>query len=162
MSAVRINPILRISIILVTALVVWFLRSLPNTPASNQTVSSQITTQNQTTSRQTTPNQASLSLIVKSQTIYDLNGRVAYQGDLDLRPVLERIQNGQRDVHRNDGVIHRNREGKLPRQRDPEYYREYVVRTPGLSSVGPQRLIVGKGGEAYYTPDHYRTFIRVK
>jgi ribonuclease T1 len=161
MSTVRINPILRISIILVTALVVWFLRSLPNTPASSQAASNR-TVSGQAASSQTTPTQITSSLIVKNQTIYDLNGRVAYQGDIDLRPVFERIQNGQRDDHRNDGVVHRNREGKLPRQGDPEYYREYVVRTPGLRSVGPQRLIIGKGGEAYYTPDHYQSFIRVK
>ncbi len=145
----RISPILRISIIAAMALFVWVLRSLPNTPASSQTSSSQ-----------TTPTAS--SLIVKNQTIYDLNGRVAYQGDVDLRPVLERIARGGRDEHRNDGMVHKNREGKLPRQSDPEYYREYVVRTPGLRSVGPQRLIIGKGGEAYYTPDHYQNFIRVK
>jgi ribonuclease T1 len=151
---VKINPIIRIAIVLVVALFVWVLRSLPNIPTSSQTTSSS------TVSSQTIP--SSSSLIVKNQTIYDLNGRVAYRGDVDLRPVLERIQCGQRDEHRNDGVVHRNREGKLPRQNDPDYYREYVVRTLGLNSVGPQRLIVGKGGEAYYTPDHYQNFIRVK
>jgi ribonuclease T1 len=159
MSTMRANPILRIATVLVMAVAVWFLKSQPNTAASNQTNPSQ-TTSSQATSNQTT--QTASSLILKNQTIYDLDGRVAYKGDIDLRPVLKRIQNGQRDNHRNDGVVHRNREGKLPRQNDPEYYREYVVRTPGLRSVGPQRLIIGKGGEAYYTPDHYRTFIRVK
>lgn len=152
----RTNPILRTAIILVMALVVWFLRSQPHAASSSQTSPSQ------TNSSPSSQTKAISSLIVNDQTIYDLDGRVAYRGDVDLRPTLARIQNGQRDQHRNDGLIHRNREGKPPRQADPEYYREYVVRTPGLRSVGPQRLIVGKGGEAYYTPDHYRNFIRVK
>ena len=175
----RTNPILRVATVLVMALVVWFLRSQPNAATSNQTNPSQTNsgqtnsgtaTSSQTSSRTasqtnpsaTTSNPTTLSLIVKNQTIYDLDGRVAYHGDVDLRPTLARIQSGQRDQHRNDGMIHRNREGKLPRQPDPEYYREYVVRTPGLRSVGPQRLIVGKGGEAYYTPDHFQNFVRVK
>lgn len=102
------------------------------------------------------------TLIVKNVKVYDQSGRLAYQGDVNLAPVLERIAKGQRDSHRNDGVVHRNREHKLPVKNDPQYYREYVVRTPGLSSVGPQRVIIGKGGEAYYTPDHYQTFIRVR
>ena len=102
------------------------------------------------------------SLVVKNQTIRDQDGRVVYQGDVDLAPVLARIERGERDSHRNDGSIHRNLEGKLPRQADRDYYREYVVRTPGLRSVGPQRLVIGKNGETYYTPNHYQSFVRVK
>jgi filamentous hemagglutinin len=100
-------------------------------------------------------------LIVNNVRVYDLNGRLAYQGDVDLKPVLERIARGERDPHSNDGTPFSNREGQLPRQ-PRGYYTEYVVRTPGLSSVGPQRIILGKGGEIYYTPDHYATFVRVR
>jgi ribonuclease T1 len=102
------------------------------------------------------------SLVVKNQTIRDQDGRVVYRGDVDLAPVLARIERGERDSHRNDGSIHRNREGRLPRQADQDYYREYVVRTPGLRSVGPQRLVIGKNGETYYTPNHYQSFMQVK
>ena len=102
------------------------------------------------------------SVVIKRVKIYSQDGRLAYQGDVNLGPVLERIQRGERDPHRNDGAIHRNLEGKLPRQADREYYREYVVRTPGLREVGPQRLVIGKAGEVYYTPDHYQTFTRVR
>jgi filamentous hemagglutinin len=102
------------------------------------------------------------SQVIKNVKIYSQDGRLAYQGNVDLSPVLARIERGQRDHHRNDGSIHRNREGKLPRQADREYYREYVVRTPGLKEVGPQRLIIGKAGEVFYTPDHYRSFTRVR
>ena len=171
----RINPMMRLGVVAVVALIAWVLRSqpnaatqaIPNQTTSNRTTSSQATSSQATSSQATSTNSspttapATSSLIVRNQTIYDLNGRVAFRGDVDLRPTLARIQSGQRDQHRTDGAVHRNREGKLPRQADPEYYREYVVRTPGLGSVGPQRLIVGKGGEAYYTPDHYASFTRV-
>lgn len=110
------------------------------------------------------PNTASASqnLVLQNQIIRDQDGRVVFRGDVNLAPALARIERGERDSHRNDGSIHRNLEGKLPRQADRDYYREYVVRTQGLRSVGPQRLIIGKNGETYYTPDHYRTFVRVK
>lgn len=49
----------------------------------------------------------------------------------------------------------------LPAQSDPEYYHEFVVETPQFQPPGPQRLVVGKGGEMYYTSDHYDTFIPV-
>jgi filamentous hemagglutinin len=28
-----------------------------------------------------------------------------------------------------------------------------------VSGAGPQRIVSGQGGELYYTPDHYKTFI---
>lgn len=133
-----------------------FLR--PAVPAT----ASDISTANPTQKNPNPNSNNSQTLIVKNVKVYDLDGQLAYQGDVNLAPVLDRIARGERDPHRNDGVIHRNREHKLPVKNDPEYYREYVVRTPGLKSVGPQRVIVGKGGEAYYTPDHYQTFIRVR
>jgi filamentous hemagglutinin len=100
--------------------------------------------------------------VVQNVKIYDLDGRLVYQGDVDLGPTLERIAAGIKDPHPNDGTVFQNRERQLPVKSDGQYYREYVVRTPGLREVGPQRLIMGKDGEAYYTPDHYDTFIRIK
>lgn len=102
------------------------------------------------------------SLVIRDVKVYDQDGKLVYRGEVDLRPVLERIEQGIQDPHRNDGAVHRNLERKLPVKPDREYYREYVVRTPGLKAVGPQRVILGKGGEVYYTPDHYNTFIRVR
>ena len=61
----------------------------------------------------------------------------------------------------NDGTTFGHREGRLPRQ-PRGYYTEWVVRTEGIRNVGPQRLITGRGGEAYYTPDHYETFVTVR
>ena len=55
------------------------------------------------------------------------------------------------------GRMFHNREGRLPAGR----YREYDVhpRTPGRDR-GPERLIIDQAtGRAYYSADHYRTFI---
>ncbi len=100
-------------------------------------------------------------LIVRDVAVRDVGGQVAWRGDVDLRPVLARIERGQSDPHRNDGGIFQNREGRLP-PRPRGHYREYVVRTPGISHAGPQRLVIGRDGEVYYTADHYRSFRRLQ
>jgi guanyl-specific ribonuclease Sa len=79
----------------------------------------------------------------------------------DLKPTLDRIQSGGSFPHRNDGSIFANKEGLLP-AKPAGYYREYVHPTPGVSGAGPQRVIAGQGGEMYYTPDHYQTFVPIK
>lgn len=104
---------------------------------------------------------ASDKLIVRNQTIYDENRRVVYRGDVDLRPTLERIELGRRLRFPNDGSVFQNRERRLPRQ-PAGYYREYVHPTPNDDGPGAQRLVVGREGEVYYTPDHYRTFRRIR
>jgi filamentous hemagglutinin len=100
-------------------------------------------------------------LVMRDVTVRDSDGRVAWRGDVDLAPVLERIAAGERDPHRNDGGIFGNREGLLP-ARARGYYREYVVRTPGITHVGPQRVVLGRDGEVFYTADHYESFQRVR
>lgn len=99
--------------------------------------------------------------VMRNQRIRDEQGRLVYEGAIDLGPVFARIAAGDRDSHRNDGTTFANREGRLPKQ-PRGYYTEWVVRTDGVRGVGPQRLITGKDGEAFYTPDHYETFIRVR
>ena len=100
-------------------------------------------------------------LVVRDVAVRDVDGRIAWRGDVDLEPVLARIESGKRDEHRNDGGIFRNRERLLPAK--PEgYYREYVIRTPGISHAGPQRLVLGDNGEIFYTSDHYASFKRVR
>jgi len=101
------------------------------------------------------------ALVVRDVTVHDLDGRVAWRGDVDLAPVLARIARGEQDAHRDDGAVFGNRERRLP-DRPHGYYLEYVVRTPGLRSVGPQRLVLGRDGEAFYTSDHYATFTPVR
>lgn len=101
------------------------------------------------------------ALVVRDVAVRDLDGRVAWRGDVDLAPELARIAAGERDPHRNDGSVFQNREGLLP-DRPRGHYREYVVRTPGISHAGPQRLVIGADGEVYYTYDHYRSFQRIR
>lgn len=104
---------------------------------------------------------AQQSLLVRDVEVRDLDGRVAWRGDVDLAPALARIAAGERDPHRNDGGVFQNREGLLP-ARASGYYREYVIRTPGISHAGPQRLVIGRDDEVYYTHDHYRSFRRIR
>ncbi|MEY6432113.1 ribonuclease domain-containing protein [Thioalkalicoccus limnaeus] len=101
------------------------------------------------------------ALVVQDVKVYDLDGRLAFHGDVDLTPELARIERGEPDPHRNDGSVFQNRERLLPIQ-ERGYYREYVVRTPGIRHAGPQRLVIGAGGEVYYTADHYRSFTRIR
>jgi ribonuclease T1 len=56
-----------------------------------------------------------------------------------------------------DGGVFQNRERLLPEQ-PLGYYREYTVETPGSPDRGARRLVIGEGGETYYTDDHYASF----
>ena len=98
--------------------------------------------------------------VIRDVVVRDLDGRVAWRGDMDLAPAIARIERGEPDPHRNDGATFQNREGRLP-SKPRGYYREFVVRTPGMRGVGPQRLVVGREGDAWYTSDHYRSFVRL-
>jgi filamentous hemagglutinin len=100
-------------------------------------------------------------LVIRDVTVRDQDGRVAWRGDVDLGPALARIERGERDAHRGDGAVFGNREHRLPERRRG-WYREYVVRTPGLRGPGPQRLVLGEDGAAFYTSDHYATFTQVR
>lgn len=59
-----------------------------------------------------------------------------------------------------DGVTFENRERLLP-DRPLGYYREFTVETPGSADRGARRIIMGSGGELYYTDDHYESFSRI-
>jgi len=63
--------------------------------------------------------------------------------------------------HPQDGRTFANREGRLP-GKSRGYYREYTVETPGLRGRGPKRIVAGRGGELFYTEDHYRSFQRIR
>jgi len=95
--------------------------------------------------------------IIPAQTIYDQGGEVAYRGDVDVTATLARIKAGKLLRYGNDGSTFQNRERRLPRK-PAGYYKEYVHPTPGLPGPGPQRIVMGENGEAYYTPDHYESF----
>jgi ribonuclease T1 len=64
------------------------------------------------------------------------------------------------------GRTFQNRERRLPlkdRAGKPIRYREWDV-NPKVrgKNRGPERLVTGSDGSAYYTPDHYRTFIKIR
>ncbi len=60
-----------------------------------------------------------------------------------------------------DGSTFGNYEGILPGYKRG-YYAEYTVPTPGSSDRGARRIIVGDGGEFYWTADHYDSFERIR
>jgi ribonuclease T1 len=87
----------------------------------------------------------------------------------EAQQTLELIKRGGPFPYRKDGTVFQNRERRLPSQ-PGGYYREYTVRTPGESDRGARRIVAGRGpagdvrnsGEYYYTPDHYRSFRRIR
>jgi len=101
------------------------------------------------------------SLVVRNVPVKDEGGEVVYRGDIDLEPTIDRIQRGERLHFRHDGIVFENREGRLPRK-PSGYYHEFVQPTPGDSGPGGQRVVMGSNGEIYYSPDHYRTFRRIR
>jgi ribonuclease T1 len=78
----------------------------------------------------------------------------------EARETLARIKAGGPFPYQRDGAVFGNREGLLPK-RSRGYYREYTVKTPGARDRGARRIVVGRGGEYYYTDDHYRSFRRI-
>lgn len=145
------NRLIRVAIILIFVVVGYFQK---DRITGNESVSPRST---QASPTSTNP----AGLLVRNLEIRDIDGSIAYRGDVDLAPAIRRIEAGEKDSHPNDGSVFGNHEGKLPRK-DRGYYREYVVRTPGIRHAGPQRLVIGRRGEIFYTHDHYNTFARIE
>ncbi|MGK5556137.1 ribonuclease domain-containing protein [Actinomadura kijaniata] len=87
-------------------------------------------------------------------------GTPAAELPAEARETLRLIEAGGPFPYRRDGTYFLNREGRLP-ARERGYYREYTVPTPGERTRGARRIVAGRGGERYYTADHYRSFFRV-
>ena len=79
----------------------------------------------------------------------------------NVKRVLDAIKKGGPFSYKQDGQIFMNREALLPNQAEG-YYREYTVLTTGVKGRGAQRLVVGLGGEVYYTPNHYSSFVQIR
>jgi ribonuclease T1 len=77
------------------------------------------------------------------------------------RQTIALIRKGGPYPHERDGIVFGNFEKLLP-LKERGYYREYTVRTPGAKGRGARRIVAGRGGELYYTDDHYRSFNRIK
>ena len=81
---------------------------------------------------------------------------------LQAQAVLELIAAGGPFAYDKDGSVFGNRERLLP-LKTRGYYREYTVKTPGLTHRGARRIVCGgtepRNPEAcYYTADHYASF----
>ena len=79
----------------------------------------------------------------------------------EARETLLLIRKGGPFPYAKDGAVFGNREGILPKQRRG-YYREYTVKTPGERTRGARRIVAGRGGEYFYTDDHYNQFRRIR
>lgn len=82
----------------------------------------------------------------------------------DLPPeaqhTLQLIDRGGPFPYDHDGIVFSNFEHSLPPEASG-YYHEYTVVTPGASTRGARRIVTGRGGEFYYTDDHYQSFRRI-
>jgi ribonuclease T1 len=79
----------------------------------------------------------------------------------EARRTLALIKKGGPYPYAKDGAVFGNREGRLPKQKRG-YYREYTVKTPGERTRGARRIVAGRGGEYWYTEDHYASFRRIR
>lgn len=79
----------------------------------------------------------------------------------EARATIGLIKQGGPFPYERDGIEFRNFEKRLP-SRERAYYREYTVRTPGVTSRGARRIVAGRDGEFYYTADHYQSFVRIR
>jgi ribonuclease T1 len=104
-----------------------------------------------------------LAALLAAGVAFAAAGSDIAHGDLppQAQQTLALIEAGGPFPYVQDGRVFSNREAALP-LRKRGYYREYTVPTPGVRSRGARRLIAGRGGEYYYTEDHYRTFRRIR
>jgi len=75
----------------------------------------------------------------------------------EAQTTLQLVESGGPFPYSQDGTVFHNYERLLPEKPDG-YYREYTVVTPGSPDRGARRIVMGAGGERYYTDDHYATF----
>jgi ribonuclease T1 len=75
----------------------------------------------------------------------------------EARQTLALIDGGGPFPYARDGTVFGNFEHRLPAH-PRGYYHEYTVPTPGSHDRGARRVVTGRGGEIYYTDDHYDSF----
>jgi ribonuclease T1 len=84
----------------------------------------------------------------------------------EARQTHRLILSGGPFPYQKDGTVFFNRERLLP-PRPRGQYREYTVRTPGLSHRGARRIVCGglpptQPEACWYTSDHYASFKRIQ
>jgi ribonuclease T1 len=97
----------------------------------------------------------------RDQQVHSLAVISVWQLPAEARDTLQLIKRGGPFPYARDGIAFQNRERILPAQ-PRSYYREYTVKTPGVSHRGARRIVCGVVPECYYTADHYRSFKRIK
>ncbi|GAA3397767.1 ribonuclease domain-containing protein [Streptomyces roseoviridis] len=129
----------------------------PGTPTGTASPSRTATA---TPSRTATATPSRTATAAPSRTAADLPA--VREADLppEARKTLALIRGGGPFPYAKDGAVFSNFERILPR-RERGYYREYTVRTPGERDRGARRIVTGRGGETYYTDDHYQSFREV-
>jgi ribonuclease T1 len=78
----------------------------------------------------------------------------------EARDTIRLIDRGGPFPFRKDGTVFGNRERRLPLA-PRGTYREYTVVTPGVAGRGPRRIVASPRIK-YYSPDHYRSFQRIR
>ena len=83
----------------------------------------------------------------------------------EARETRRLIGTGGPFPYEKDGTVFRNRERLLP-QEARGFYREYTVKTPGLTHRGARRIVCGgreptRPVNCFYTADHYASFRRI-
>ncbi|MNQ16150.1 Guanyl-specific ribonuclease St [compost metagenome] len=107
--------------------------------------------------------QSPLQHLLQSPAGQGSSAQVQVQADAPIQREIDKtlalIRQGGPYPHSQDGTVFQNRERQLPAH-PRGYYREYTVRTPGLSHRGPRRIVTGGNPPVifYYTEDHYRSF----
>ena len=107
-------------------------------------------------------NQAPLESLERSGSGGKAGNSIAEQAlPGEAQQTLALIRQGGPFPYSKDGTVFGNREQRLPLKKRG-YYREYTVKTPGVSHRGARRIVSGgpkkKPTEHFYTQDHYETF----
>ncbi|KAF3996740.1 ribonuclease [Glaciimonas immobilis] len=82
----------------------------------------------------------------------------------EAQQMLVLIKQGGPYPYAKDGVVFKNYEGLLPKQRRG-YYHEFTVKTPKSRGRGARRIIEGgenTSAEYFYTDNHYASFRRIR
>ena len=87
-------------------------------------------------------------------------GSISGEEATGIEETLDDVEDGAPYAYEEDGEVFRNDEALLPDHKRG-YYRAYTVETPGDDDRGERRIVIGRAGEAFYTEDHYGSFISI-
>ncbi len=172
------NPLVTIGILIVVALIAFFVWQNGSVPGLQPEPESASTTQEPAAQMVDVSSTTTAAVEHSDDTEADTTETVSVQADAppisvqqvsDLPPIaydelppeahdtIELIDSAGPYPFDKDGSTFQNREGILPNM--PQgYYTEFTVVTPGSDDRGARRIVAGEDGELYYTDDHYASF----